>query len=182
MSQKGSDLSGYKMICPFKQHIPQVDPTVFVADSAQLIGDLTIGRDSSVWFGCVLRADVHFIRIGTRTNVQDLSVLHVTGSTHPLVIGDNVTIGHRALLHGCTVKDRVLIGMGAILLDGSVVEEGCIIGAGALVTEGAHIPAGSLALGVPARVKRILTEEEKVFLTQSAENYVELSRIYLQSP
>ncbi len=168
------------MILPFQDKYPKFPSTVFIEASAQVIGDVELGEYSSVWFGSVVRGDVHYIRIGDRTNVQDLSVLHVTRKTHPLVIGNDVTVGHRVTLHGCTVRDRVLVGMGAILLDGAEIGEGSIVGAGALVTEGVKIPPGSLALGVPARVKRPLTGEESAFLFQSARNYVDLAQIYLK--
>lgn len=169
------------MVHPFNQMTPAFPSTVFIEPSAQVIGDDTIGAYSSVWFGSVVRGDVHFIRIGARTNIQDLSVLHVTRKTHPLIIGNEVTAGHRVMLHGCTIQDRVLIGMGAIVLDGALIEEGCIIGAGALVTEGMTVPAGSLVVGVPGKVRRRLTPEESAFLEKSAQNYVELAQIYLQS-
>ncbi|MFQ5579028.1 MAG: gamma carbonic anhydrase family protein, partial [Nitrospiria bacterium] len=130
--------------------------------------------------GSVVRGDVHYIRIGEKTSIQDLSVLHVTRLTHPLIVGNEVTVGHHVTLHGCTVEDRVLIGMGAILLDGAVVGEGSIIGAGSIVTEGVKIPPGSLAFGAPAQVKRLLTQEESAFLPQSAKNYVDLAKIYLE--
>lgn len=169
------------MIYPFQDKTPRFPETVFIESSAQVIGDVEIGGFSSIWCGTVVRGDVHFIRIGDRTNVQDLSVLHVTRKTHPLLIGNEVTVGHHVTLHGCTVLDRVLVGMGAILLDGAVIGEGSIIGAGALVTEGMKIPPGSLALGAPARVKRALTKEESDFLSQSAQSYVDLAQIYIQA-
>jgi carbonic anhydrase/acetyltransferase-like protein (isoleucine patch superfamily) len=169
------------MIHPFNDTMPQFPSSVFIGPSAHVIGDVQIGAESSIWFGTVIRGDVHFIRIGERTNIQDLSVLHVTRKTHPLLIGNEVTVGHHVTLHGCTISDRVLIGMGAILLDGSEVGAGSIIGAGALVTEGMKIPPGSLAVGVPAKVKRPLTAEESAFLVKSAQNYVDLAQIYLKS-
>lgn len=172
--------SGVTMIHPFQEKFPKFPSTVFIEASAQVIGDVEIGEYSSVWFGSVVRGDVNYIRIGDRTNIQDNSVLHVTRESHPLVIGNEVTVGHRVTLHGCTVRDRVLVGMGAILLDGAEIGEGSIIGAGALVTEGVRIPPGSLALGVPARVKRPLTAEESAFLSRSARNYVDLAQIYLK--
>ncbi len=168
------------MIHPFRQITPTFPPTVFIEPSAQVIGDIVIGAYSSIWFGAVVRGDVHFIRIGARTNVQDLSVLHVTRKTHPLIVGNEVTLGHRVTLHGCTIQDRVLVGMGAIVLDAALVEEDCIIGAGALVTEGMRVPAGSLVVGVPGKVRRSLTPEEMAFLKQSAQNYVDLAQIYMQ--
>jgi len=152
------------MIDSFKGILPLMPANVFVAPSADVIGDVEIGALSSIWFRSVVRGDVHSIRIGARTNIQDLSMLHVTRKTHPLVIGSAVTVGHSVTLHGCTIQDRVLIGMGAIVLDGAVVCEGAIIGAGAIVTEGTEIPSGMLAFGSPARVKRALTAEETAFL------------------
>lgn len=169
------------MIHSFNDKMPQFPPSVFIASSAEVIGDVEIGAESSVWFGSVIRGDVHYIRIGGRTSIQDLSVLHVTRRTHPLIIGSEVTVGHRVTLHGCTVRDRVLVGMGSILLDGAEVGEGSIVGAGALVTEGMKIPPGVLAIGIPARVKRPLTAEESAFLGKSAQNYVDLAQIYLKA-
>ncbi|MFQ5542826.1 MAG: gamma carbonic anhydrase family protein [Nitrospiria bacterium] len=167
------------MIQSFCAHEPVIPANVFIAPSADVIGDVEIGPDSSVWFGTVIRGDVHFIRIGERTNIQDLSMLHVTRKTHPLLVGSEVTVGHHVTLHGCAIRNRVLIGMGAVLLDGSEIGEGSIIGAGSLVTQGMKIPSGVLAVGSPARTKRKLTEKESVFLTQSAQGYVELAKMYL---
>ncbi|MFQ5580680.1 MAG: gamma carbonic anhydrase family protein, partial [Nitrospiria bacterium] len=133
------------MIHPFMDKNPQFPPTVFIENSAHVIGDVEIGAYSSIWFGAVVRGDVHYIRIGEKTSIQDLSVLHVTRQTHPLIVGSEVTVGHQVTLHGCTVEDRVLVGMGAILLDGAIVGTGSVIGAGAVVTEGMTIPPGSLA-------------------------------------
>jgi len=169
------------VITPFQNHHPRFPSTVFIAASAQVIGDVTIGTHSSIWHGAVVRGDVHFIRIGERTNIQDLSVLHVTRKTHPLVIGNAVTAGHRVTLHGCTIEDGALIGMGAIVLDGATVGAEAIVGAGALVTEGMVVPSGKLVVGVPARVRRDLTPEEAAFLKQSAQNYVDLAKAYLEA-
>lgn len=169
------------MIQSFMDVLPLIPASVFIASSADVIGDVQIGAESSIWFGAVVRGDVHYVRIGARTNVQDLSVLHVTRKTHPLVIGSEVTVGHHVTLHGCTVKDRVLIGMGAVILDGARVGADCIIGAGALVTQGMEIPPGSLAFGNPAKVKRPLTTEEIAFLPESAQNYIDLARTYMKS-
>lgn len=166
------------MIDSFQGFTPRISSNVFIAPSADLIGDVEIGELSSIWFGSVVRGDVHYIRIGERTNIQDLSMLHVTRKTHPLVIGSDVTVGHSVTLHGCTIEDRILIGMGAIVLDGAVVSQGSIVGAGSIVTEGTEIPPGVLAFGSPARVKRDLTEEETTFLEASARLYVELAKIY----
>ncbi len=167
------------MIHPFLNISPKYPPSVFIAPSARVIGDVVIGAESSIWFGAVVRGDVHYIRIGDRTNIQDLSILHVTRITHPLVIGSDVTVGHHVTLHGCTIADRVLVGMGAVVLDGAVVGEGSMIGAMALVTERMQVPPGVLVLGVPARVKRLLTPEETAFLLQSAQNYVQLKSHYM---
>ncbi len=167
------------MIHPFLKISPTISSSVFIAPSADVIGDVEVGIESSVWFGTVIRGDVNTIRIGERTNIQDLSMLHVTRKTHPLVIGNEVTVGHHVTLHGCTIKDRVLIGMGAIVLDGAKICEGAIVGAGSIVTEGMEIPSGSLAFGAPARVKRVLTAEESTFLKKSARQYVELAKLYL---
>ncbi len=166
------------MILPYKGISPRIHPTVFTVETAQIIGDVEIGEDSSVWFNAVVRGDVNYITIGRRTNVQDNSVLHVTHDTHPLVIGDDVTIGHNVTRHGCTVKGRSLIGMGAVILDGAVVEEDTVIGAGALVTENMVVPSGSLVVGVPGKVRRELTSEERGELLQSARNYIEYSNSY----
>ncbi len=160
------------MILPFKSIYPKLHETVFCVDSAAVIGDVEIGEDSSIWFNAVVRGDVHYIRIGARTNIQDSSTLHVTHDTHPLVIGDNVTVGHNVTLHGCTIHNRCLIGMGAIVLDGATVGAYSMIGAGALVTEGMEVPPGSLVVGVPGKVKRELTDDEKAGILQSAANYI----------
>jgi len=161
------------MIYPFKGKTPQIHSSVFIADGAKIIGDVEIGEMSSVWFNAVIRGDVNYIRIGDRTNIQDGSVLHVTRRTHPLIVGDDITIGHNVTLHACEVKDRCLIGMGAIVMDGTEVGEDSIIGAGALVTGGTIIPPRSMVLGSPAKVRRSLTDEEVLRIKRSAENYVE---------
>jgi carbonic anhydrase/acetyltransferase-like protein (isoleucine patch superfamily) len=166
------------MIAPYRQVFPQIQPSCFVADSAQVIGDVELGEDSSVWFNCVVRADVNSVRIGARTNLQDLTVVHVTRLKFGTFVGDDVTIGHRVILHGCTVGNRVLVGMGAILMDGVVVGDDCIIGAGALLTPGTVIPPGQLAVGSPAKAKRPLSDVERAFLVESARNYVGLARDY----
>lgn len=166
------------MLKPYKGIFPVLGEGVFIEDSAQVIGDVRIGRDSSVWFNAVVRGDVHYIRIGDRTNVQDNSTLHVTKDTYPLVLGNDITVGHNVVLHGCTVKDRCLIGMGAIVLDNAEIGEDSIVGAGALVKEGMKVPPGSLVVGVPAKVVRELTGEEKARLLKSAQNYIEYARNY----
>ncbi|MEO5656553.1 MAG: gamma carbonic anhydrase family protein [Nitrospiria bacterium] len=170
------------MIRAYRGRMPVINPSVYVDPGAQIIGDVVIGAQSSIWCNSVVRGDVNRIRIGARTNVQDLSVLHVTRGTAPLHIGDDVTIGHAVILHGCTIKDRCLIGMGSVVMDGAVVGEESIVGAGALVTEGMVIPPRMLAFGAPAVVKRALRPEEIAFLAQSAANYVRDAQDYLESP
>jgi carbonic anhydrase/acetyltransferase-like protein (isoleucine patch superfamily) len=149
-----------------------------VAPSADVIGDVEIGDESSVWFQAVIRGDVHSIRIGARTNIQDQSMLHVTRKRSPLVIGDDVTVGHRVTLHGCKVGNRVLVGMGSIILDDAEIGDDCIIGAGALVTQGMKVPPGHMVLGLPGKVIRRLKPEELAYLPESARNYVNDSRGY----
>lgn len=160
------------MIHPFKEKSPEIDSSALVVESAQIIGDVVIGEESSVWFNAVVRGDVNHIRIGKRTNIQDGCVLHVARKTHPLIIGDEVTIGHNVVLHACTIQSRCLIGMGAIIMDGAEVGEHSIVGAGSLVTANTKIPPGSLVFGSPAAVRRELTEDEKRGVRESAANYV----------
>jgi carbonic anhydrase/acetyltransferase-like protein (isoleucine patch superfamily) len=159
------------MIRTFQGIKPIIPDSCFIDETGVVIGDVVLGEYCSVWFHAVVRGDVHFIRIGDRTNVQDLCMLHVTHDTHPLIIGNEVTIGHGAILHGCTIKDRVLIGMGAIIMDGAVIGEDSIVGAGALITEQTIVPPKSLILGSPAKVKRPVTVEELAWITESAEKY-----------
>ena len=159
--------------------MPKIAKSAFIEESAQVIGDVVIGDDSSVWLNAVVRGDVNYIRIGARTSVQDGTIVHVTHETHPTVIGDDVTIGHSVTVHGCTIKSRVLIGMGAVILDGAVVESDCVVGAGALVTEGKVIPSGWLAIGSPAKPVRELTDDERAMLIQSAKNYISYKNDYI---
>ncbi|WP_456427964.1 gamma carbonic anhydrase family protein [Rhodocaloribacter sp.] len=166
------------MIRPFLQAVLVTDISNFIAPSAEVIGDVTLGRGASVWFNATVRADVNRIRIGAETNVQDNAVVHVTKGTAPTDIGAGVTIGHSAVVHGCTIEDNVLIGMGAVLLDHCVIGRDSIVGARALVTQGTKIPPRSLVLGVPARVVRELTDEEVARIGEYAKNYLEYSAIY----
>lgn len=168
------------MLKPYKGRWPVLGEGVFIEDSAQVIGDVEIGAFSSIWFNAVVRGDVHYIRIGSRTNVQDNCTLHVTKDTYPLIIGNDITIGHNVVLHGCTVKDRCLIGMGAVILDNAEVGEDSIVGAGALVTEGMKVPPGSLVLGMPAKVVRETRSDEREKILRSARNYIEYSSNYNQ--
>jgi carbonic anhydrase/acetyltransferase-like protein (isoleucine patch superfamily) len=160
------------MIRPYRGVRPSIHPTAFVDASAQVIGDVHVGAESSIWMNVVIRGDVNAIRIGDRTNIQDLTLVHVMRDTHPTIIGSDVTVGHSAVIHGCTIDDRCLIGMGAILLNGVRVGSGSIVAAGALCPEGMVIPPGSMAMGVPARVKRPLTAEEDASIQWYANNYV----------
>ncbi len=159
--------------------MPTISPKAFIAPGAAVIGDVEIGAETGVWFGCVIRGDVNIIRIGERTNIQDGTVIHVTRHTGPTIIGSGITIGHSALLHACTLEDDCFIGMRATIMDGAVVESGAMVAAGALVTPGKRIPKGQLWAGNPARYFRDLTKEEQAFIPVSAENYVKHAREYL---
>ena len=161
---------------------PAVDGSAFVADTACLVGDVTVGARSSIWFGAVLRGDVFHIRVGEETSIQDNSVIHVTHDQYATSVGNRVTVGHGVTLHGCTVGDSCIVGMGATILDQAIIGDRCIVGAGALVTPGTKIPAGHLAVGSPARPKRALTDEELAWLDASALHYVELARRYVGDP
>jgi carbonic anhydrase/acetyltransferase-like protein (isoleucine patch superfamily) len=161
------------VIAPYGGQAPRLHPSAFVAEGGVVIGDVEIGEGSSVWYGTIVRGDVNRVRIGARTNLQDGTVVHVTSGTHPTAIGDDVTVGHRAVLHGCTVNDRCLVGIGAIVLDGAVVGPDAMVGAGALVPPGMVVPPGKLVLGAPAKVKRDLTAEELAGLRPHAARYVE---------
>ena len=167
------------MIRAFRGVLPRVAPSAYIDPSAQVIGDVTLGERSSIWCNASLRGDVNRIVIGDETNVQDNAVLHVDEGEFPLHLGNRVTVGHSVVLHGCTVFDGALIGIGAIVLNGAKIGAGAVIAAGALVAEGMEIPAGSLAMGVPAKVRREVSAEEKERFRVNADHYVELSREYL---
>ena len=160
------------MIRPFRTTHPTVHESAFIDVSAQVIGDVHIGAESSIWMNVVIRGDVNAIRIGARTNVQDLTCVHVMRNTHPTEIGDDVTIGHGVMIHGCTIEDRCLIGMSAILLNGCRIGSGSIVAAGTLVPEGMVVPPGSLVMGMPAKVRRALTPDEDASIKRYADNYV----------
>jgi carbonic anhydrase/acetyltransferase-like protein (isoleucine patch superfamily) len=159
--------------------MPSIHPTAYIDHSAQVIGDVEIGEESSVWMAVVVRGDVNRIRIGRRSNVQDGTVVHVMKDTHATTIGDDVTIGHAAVIHGCTIEDRCLIGMGAILLNGAHVGRDSIVAAGTLVVERMQIPARSLVMGSPAKVKRTLTDEEVASIQKYADRYVQYRLDYM---
>jgi carbonic anhydrase/acetyltransferase-like protein (isoleucine patch superfamily) len=174
------------LILPYKgEYAPLgVSPTIakdaFVAPGAAVIGDVHIGSDTGVWFGCVIRGDVNIIRIGNRTNIQDGTVIHVTRKTGPTIIGNNITIGHSVLLHACTLEDDCFIGMHSTIMDGAVVESGAWVAAGAIVTPGKRIPKGQIWAGNPAKYFRDIKPEEAAFIPVSAQNYVEHAREYLR--
>ena len=168
------------MIRTFKGRTPVVADGSYVDDSAQVIGDVEIGAESSVWMNVVIRGDVNQIRIGSRTNIQDLTMIHVMRDTHPTIIGNEVTIGHSAVVHGSTIEDRVLVGMAAVLLNGVHIEPDCVIAAGTLLTEGTRIPARSLVMGRPGKVKRQLTDEEVAEIRWYSDNYVNYRLDYLE--
>ena len=173
------------MIMNFKDYSPEIGKGTWIADSADVIGRCNIGEDSSIWFQVAIRADVHLITIGSRTSIQDGSMIHVThhkkadmSDGHPTVVGDDVTVGHKVMLHGCTIEDACLIGMSATILDGAVIGKESIVGAGALVTKNKKFPPRSLIMGSPAKVVRELTDEEVKELYASASRYVEFASHY----
>lgn len=161
----------------YRGRYPKVDSSAFVAEGVQLIGDVQIARDSSVWYNSVLRGDINSVEIGERTNIQDCSVLHVTNAL-PVRIGKDVTVGHRAIVHGCTIGDCSLIGMGSVILDDARIGSHSLVAAGAVVLQGFEVPDGMLVAGVPAKIIRPLTEEEKEQIRQSAIHYIEYARGY----
>ena len=163
----------------FQSQQPVVPASAFVAPGASLIGDVTLGEDASIWFSAVLRADVNSIRVGARSNLQDGTVVHVNAGAEATVVGDEVTVGHRAVLHGCTLGRRCLVGMGSVVLDGVSVGEEAMVAAGAVVPPGCEVPPRMLVRGVPARVARPLTDAEIAHLERSARHYVELKNLYL---
>jgi carbonic anhydrase/acetyltransferase-like protein (isoleucine patch superfamily) len=169
-------------IRPYRGKRPQIAATAYIDPAAVIIGDVVIGEDSSVWPCTVIRGDVHHIRIGARTNIQDGCVLHVMRDEWPLTLGDDVTIGHSVTLHGCTIESRCLIGMGAIILNGAHIGTGSIIAAGALIPERTMIPSGSLVMGQPGKVKRTLSEADQAGITDYAQRYVEYKNIYREEP
>ncbi len=158
--QRLNNLEKELKLFPYQNLFPSIHDTVFLASGVKLVGDVSIGTNSSVWYNCVIRGDVHFVKIGEMTNIQDCSMLHVTNGKYPLIIGNKVTIGHSVKLHGCTLKDLCLIGIGSIVLDGAVVEEKSMVAAGSVVKPHFVVPSGKLVAGVPARVIRDLTELE----------------------
>lgn len=174
------------MVYTFKQWTPQLGANSWVAPSSDVVGNITMGEECSIWFGCVVRGDVHYITIGDRTNIQDLSMIHVThykkedmSDGNPTIIGSDVTIGHRVMMHGCTIEDACLIGMSATILDGAVIGKESIVGAGSLVTKNKVFPPRSLIMGSPAKVVRELNDDEVKELYASAARYVEFKKDYV---
>ncbi len=167
------------LILPYKGKLPKLGEGVFIAPTASIIGDVEIGAHSSIWFNTVVRGDVYYIRIGSNTSIQDGSVIHVTTDTYATIIGNNVTMGHNVVAHGCTIRDGCLIGMGAILLDDCEIGEQSLIAAGTLIPMGMKVPARSLVAGVPGRVKRELTPEDLTRMEENWRHYVDLKNDYL---
>ena len=176
------------MLLRYKNWFPKIDENVWIAPDSTIIGNVEIGKESSIWFGCIIRGDVHYIKIGDRTNIQDLTMIHVThykkpdmSDGFPTIIGDDVTVGHRVMLHGCIIEDGCLIGMNSTILDGAVIGKESIVGAGSLVTGGKKFPPRSLILGSPAKVVRELTKEEVQELYNSAKRYISIKNEYINS-
>lgn len=165
------------MILPYKDHVPQVDESAFIADNATVAGRVTLAKNASVWFGAVVRGDTQPITVGEGSNIQDNAVVHVNAST-PVVIGSNVTVGHGAIIHSATIGNNVLVGMGATVLDGAVIGDNCVIGAGAVVTAKTEIPANSMALGMPAKVVKELPPSQIMGNRMNALEYVRLAKDY----
>ena len=170
------------MIRSYRGVVPRIAPSAYIDPSAQVIGDVTVGERSSFWPGVAARGDVHSISIGEESNIQDNSVLHCDAPDFPLIVGNRVTVGHRVVLHGCTVEDDCVIGIGAIVLNGARIGAGSVIAAGAVVPEGIEVPPGSMVMGVPGKVRREVTEEEKVRFRENAQHYVDACRVYREEP
>ncbi len=168
-----------QLIKPYKGIFPKISSQAFIAENAAIIGDVTIGEHSNIWYSVTIRGDVNFIRIGNNVNIQDNSVVHVTQNTHPTHIGNNVTIGHLALIHGCTLEDSSFVGMHSTVMDGAVVQTHGMLAAGSLLTPNKTIPSGQLWAGSPARYMRDLTEDEISFISISSQNYVETSKHHI---
>jgi len=168
------------MIIEYQGKKPQIHESVFLAPTAVVIGDVVIGEGSSVWFGAVMRGDIHSIRIGRRVNVQDMVMIHVDSPDHPTRIADDVTLGHRAIVHGCTIEEGCLIGMGSAIMNGAVIGEGSLVAAGAVVTQDKSIPPRSLVAGIPGKVLRQMSEEELKDLRSHARHYADLAATYVK--
>lgn len=167
------------MIIKYKDKIPVISKTCFIANSTNIIGDVKIGSETNIWFGTTIRADMHYIRIGKRTNIQDNSIIHVTTDIAPTIIGNGITIGHGAIIHGCTIKDNCLIGMGSIIMDEVVINEGSMIAAGALIPPRTIVPKNTLMVGSPAKPIRKLRTIEKNEIFERAQHYIDLANDYI---
>ena len=160
---------------------PRIGKSVFVAPTATIVGDVRVGRDSSIWYGAVIRGDMHYVRIGKSSSVQDNAVFHGTADKYPTIIGDNVSVGHNAIVHGCTIGSNCLIGMGSIILEGAKIGDWCIVGAGAVVPEGMVIPPKSIVMGIPARIRGRITQRHKKRITHNWKAYVALKDTYIEA-
>ena len=169
------------MIRPYRGRLPVISPSAYVDPTAQVIGEVTIGDESSLWMNVIVRGDVHWIRIGHRTNIQDGTIVHVMRDTHPTTLGDEVTVGHGVIVHGCTIHDRCLIGMGAIVLNGAEIGSDSIVAAGTLVVEGMRVPPRSLVMGSPAKVRRPLDDDEVASIGDYAARYVRYRLDYMNT-
>ena len=168
------------MIREFQSNQPQLGQNVYISENASVIGNVTLGDEVNIWFGAVLRGDMHYIKIGNRSNVQDNSVVHVTAALSPTNIGSGVTVGHGAIIHGCTIEDDCMIGMGAIVMDNAVIGSGSLVGAGALVPPNMKVPPQSLIVGTPAKVVREVNQKEYKMIIERPQEYIELAKIYLK--
>ena len=168
------------MIKQFGSNNPQLGRDVYISESAAVIGDVTLDDEVNIWFGAVLRGDMHYIRVGSRSNIQDNAVVHVTTAVSPTTIGNNVTVGHGAIIHGCTIEDNCMIGMGSVVMDDPVVGEGSLIGAGALVPPNMKIPPKSLVVGMPGKIVREVSDEEFQMIIDRPQEYIDLAAQYLK--
>jgi carbonic anhydrase/acetyltransferase-like protein (isoleucine patch superfamily) len=168
------------MIKQFGTKSPQLGRDVYISESAAVIGEVTLGSEVNIWFGAVLRGDMHYIKVGRRSNIQDNAVVHVTTAVSPTTIGNNVTVGHGAIIHGCTIEDNCMIGMGAVVMDDAVVGEGSLIGAGALVPPNMKIPPKSLVVGMPGKIVREVSEVEYQMIIDRPQEYIDLAAQYLK--
>ena len=166
------------MITSFNKLEPNIGKNVFIAETAAVIGDVTLGDEVNIWFGAVLRGDMHYIKVGNRSNIQDNSVVHVTTAVSPTTIGENVTVGHGAIIHGCTIEDNCMIGMGSIIMDDAIVGEGSLVGAGALVPPNMIVPPKSLVVGMPGKVVRNVNESEFEMIIERPGEYISLAKQY----
>lgn len=166
---------------PFRDKSPEIPDSCYISESVDIIGDVIMGEEANIWFSSVVRGDMNFIRIGARTNIQDNCTVHVTTDTAPTIIGSGVTIGHNAIIHGCTIENNCLIGMGAIIMDNAVVGEGSLVGAGAVVPPNLIIPAKSLVMGLPAKVIREVTDSEYTEILERAQHYIDFAAEYKNS-